>query len=64
MAAAAQRLADLEAQVGDLAAEVVKLRKQMIFMQVLDETRAAYPDLRSAAPPRPPRHLQVVRSAP
>jgi hypothetical protein len=61
MAAAAQRIADLEQQVADLAAEVRDLRVQAFIIKSLEDIWAGTPAAHSAAvPARRPRHLSVV----
>jgi hypothetical protein len=62
MATSAQRIADLERQVADLAAEVEKLRGQAATLYTLEEMwiRHGWQDSGPAAPPRRRRHLTVL----
>jgi hypothetical protein len=67
MATMAQRLAELERQVADLAAEVRDLRTQAFTWRTYEEMRlermerlAGAP---AAVPPRRLRHLQAVQEA-
>lgn len=57
-----QRIADLECQVTDLAAEVAKLRAEAFAVRTLEETRVRLAGgwRPAAPPPRRPRHLHAV----
>jgi hypothetical protein len=61
MTAQAQRIADLERQVAELAAEVGTLRAEAFIVRTIEEIRAGAAAPRMPGPsPRRPRHLSVV----
>jgi hypothetical protein len=69
MAAVAQRIADLDRQVAELAAEVSSLRQQAFIARTLEDmalARAGYSTSRARgdtgrrSPARRPRHLAVA----
>jgi hypothetical protein len=71
MTASAQRIADLERQVADLAARIEQVARKAATLRsleevYLDERAARAPASRSTAPRPPirrPRHLQIVGGA-
>lgn len=62
MATAAQRLAELERRVAELANEVKSLREQAIALGILNEMREMRAEARQppGAPSHHPRHLHAV----
>ncbi len=58
MAGTAQRIADLERQVADLAARLEEYHQQAAMVRAIEDVIIAARPLAPA--PRPPRHLQAV----
>jgi hypothetical protein len=65
MATSAQRLADLEQQVADLATEMQHLQEQAFTLMTLEQIvlkhQVLYPGQSDTAEPSRPRHLVAVQ---